>query len=117
MRTNPPLRSQLQNDSAPFLNKLSINNREFGYTVNMRLFCYVKHIIVEKIANQSSNCSKNFIFDTWLAPLTLQKCYFQKKWVKEVIKMPLMHDVPRLLMSMHTIEYLIQSTTVKNGLV
>ena len=24
VRTNPPLRSQLQNDSAPFLNKLSI---------------------------------------------------------------------------------------------
>ena len=45
VRTNPPLRSQLQNDSAPFLNKLSINNREFGYTVKMRLFCYVKHII------------------------------------------------------------------------
>ena len=43
MRTNPPFRSQLQNDSAPFLNKLSINNREFGYTVKMRLFCYVKH--------------------------------------------------------------------------
>ena len=33
VRTNPPLSSQLQNDSAPFLNKLSINNREFGYTV------------------------------------------------------------------------------------
>ena len=56
----PPLRSQLKNDSAPFLNKLSINNREFGYTINMRLFCYVKHIIVEKIANQSPNCSKKY---------------------------------------------------------
>ena len=31
VRTNPPLRIQLQNDSAPFLNKLSINNREFDY--------------------------------------------------------------------------------------
>ena len=36
-------------------------------------------------------------FNTWLAPLTLQKCYFQKKkWVNEVIKMPLLHDVPRV---------------------
>ena len=62
VRTNPPLRSQLQNDSAPFLNKLSINNREFGYIVKMRLFYYVKHIIVEKIANQSSNCSKKISY-------------------------------------------------------
>ena len=60
VRTNPPLRSQLQNDSAHFLNKLSINNRGFGYTVKMRLFCYVKHIIGEKIWNQSSNCSKKY---------------------------------------------------------
>ena len=96
MRTNPPLRSQLNNDSAPFLNKLSINNREFGYTVNMRLFCYVKHIIVEKTRTSRRTVPTNIIFDTWLAPLTLQKCYFQKKWVKEVIKMPLMHDVPRI---------------------
>ena len=28
--------------------------------------------------------------------LTLQKCYCQKKCVKELIKMPLLHDVPRL---------------------
>ena len=82
VRTNPPFRSQLQNDSAPFLNKLSINNREFGYTVNMRLFCYVKHIIVEKIANQSSNCSKKI---SYLIPDVTRTSHFAKVLFSEEV--------------------------------
>ena len=84
---------------------MSINDREFGYThysninqTKKRLFCCVEHIIVAKIANLNSRRT------------------VPKKITSHFAKVQLSEEVGQGS-DQNTIQYLIQPTTVKHGLI